>query len=352
MAFRNQQLVNLAARYIGDTTSKVLGIALRLTEAQTPRCYDELASYEDTEAERAAGPSVTTTQVAQVVMTHHPELDLTSGLVFEDEYLNGPGNEKTEDNGETGSDDSGIHMDEPAEEHAGTKVYESGTSASSRQRTLVAEHLRLLAKDPRKFLRWISDHGRDQVEYKVDFRNLTNTLMQLELENTIEARFGRYASRLVRILHGKGNLDEKQLSTASKLPPKEIRPLLSAMRDAGYLPAQEVPRDTQRKPTNTMYLWTYNQDLCRQTVLSRTCKTMARFIQRMKVEKGKVQVVIDKAERTDVVGNEEKYLTSADKQVLRDWRIVEEKLLIQLGRLDDLVALFRDFIGPPIQEKA
>ncbi|KAK5012024.1 RNA polymerase III subunit C82, partial [Cryomyces antarcticus] len=64
---------------------------------------------------------------------------------------------------------------------------------------------------------------------------------------------------------------------------------------------------------------------------------------RIKVEKAKVQAVIDKAERTDVVNNEEKYLTNMERDVLREWRNTEEKLLVQLARQDDLVALFRDF---------
>ena len=95
-----------------------------------------------------------------------------------------------------------------------------------------------------------------------------------------------------------------------------------------------------------MYLWFYDQQRCRQLLLTDTYKAMARILQRIKVERAKVQTVIDKAERTDVVGHEEQYLSKMERQALRDWSQTEEKLLIQLGRQDNLVATLRDFIGP------
>lgn len=70
---------------------------------------------------------------------------------------------------------------------------------------------------------------------------------------------------------------------------------------------------------------------------------MARLIQRANVEKEKIQPLLDKAERTDVVGNEDRYLSAKERQTLRIWRSTEEKLLTQLGRQDDLVAILRDY---------
>ena len=70
---------------------------------------------------------------------------------------------------------------------------------------------------------------------------------------------------------------------------------------------------------------------------------MARCLQRVKVEREAVQTVIEKAERTDVVGKEEEYLGVGERVALEEWREREERLLGEVGRLDDLVAVLRDF---------
>jgi DNA-directed RNA polymerase III subunit RPC3 len=183
-------------------------------------------------------------------------------------------------------------------------------------------------------------------QWKVDFPRLARILIQTEIEDTVTARHERMGTRLIRILHNKGKLDEKQVSNFGMTPPKTIRSTLTGMQEAGFVEIQEVPKDTSRQPSRTMYLWFYDQQRCRQLLLTDTYKAMARILQRIKVERAKVQTVIDKAERTDVVGHEEQYLSKMERQALRDWSQTEEKLLIQLGRQDNLVATLRDFIGP------
>ena len=52
--------------------------------------------------------------------------------------------------------------------------------------------------------------------------------------------------------------------------------------------------------------------------------------------------------RIDVVGKEEQYLSKGERAALVDWKKREEKMLAQLSRLDDMVAVLRDFRLPSL----
>jgi len=68
-------------------------------------------------------------------------------------------------------------------------------------------------------------------------------------------------------------------------------------------------------------------------------------MRRVQVEAGKggLRAVVEKAERSDVVGNEERLLSGAEKEALGRWREVERRVWGQVARLDELVACLRDF---------
>jgi len=200
----------------------------------------------------------------------------------------------------------------------------------------------MLADDPHGFVK--RKGGRGQGQWEVDYKSLAGDLIQFELEALFTARFGATATRVIRILHKKGKLDEKQVATLGLIRTRELRALLTAMQEAGYVDTQEVPRDNTRQPSRTIYLWFFDQDRCRQLVLNDLYKGMARLLQRARVERGKVQAVLEKADRTDVRGRESELLSKPELEALEEWRTTEERLLVQVDRLDDLVALFRDFV--------
>ena len=212
-----------------------------------------------------------------------------------------------------------------------------GSSMSS-----IKQHLHLLAEDEHEFVR-LTEKDNGLVEWSVDFRALSGQLRQYELEKTITARFGTVATRMVRIFLDKGKLDEKQISNLGLIHQKQMRAALTVMHEAGHLELQEVPRDNNRQPSRTMFLWYFDPERCRQLVLEQTYKTMARCLQRVKVERLAIQTLIDKAERTDVVGKEDQYLSVDERVVLSRWREKEERIIGEVGRLDELVAVLRDF---------
>lgn len=330
VALRSQALERLAARSIGDVTAKVYGALLQLLDKKIPRCYDDLEEYADEQEEEAAQPSATTLDIGDVL---HPSLDLTTTIAEDDDFLDGDHSYDV---------DKGMGV---KREHTMNGHDNSASSFADRNKRLtqIEQHMALLAEHPRGFVNKISTRGKG--EWRVNFPGLARWMQRNEIEETISARFGSIATRIARMLNAKGKLDEKQVANFTLMRQKDIRSIMAEMHEAGFLEAQEVPKDNSRQPSRTLFLWYFDPERCRQLLMTMTYKAQARIIQRMRFEKDEVLPVVQKAERLDVVGHEEEFLTAGDKATLRRWREFEEKLIVQMGRQDDLVALMRDFLG-------
>ena len=369
VAFRNQDLVDMAKRRVGTTTSLVYAEALRRIEGRISRSRDHLRSRADHNAfDLASGPSITTVQLLD---DFPDEINLSSGIgptptghanrpkrrqkvprvggkevanigsASEDEDLDGlrPNGDDGMEHGLTAettcdSDDDGAGQTQ--------LIGSTAINGEAKHRLMqLRQHLILLSEEPHRLIVQVGPRGRG--EWAVDFGSLVTRLRQSELENIIAERFSKIAVRLVRILHDKGKLDEKQLSNLALVKQKEIRVTLSALHSKGFLELQEVPRDNSRAPSRTIFLWFFHPERCQQLVLEDLYQTMARLLQRSAVEKAQLGDLIAKAERSDVKGHETLYLTEPERRALQQWREKEERLLVQVARLDRLVAIFRDY---------
>jgi DNA-directed RNA polymerase III subunit RPC3 len=112
------------------------------------------------------------------------------------------------------------------------------------------------------------------------------------------------------------------------------------MQMAGFVDIQEVPRDNNRTPSRTIFLWFFDVDRVRGSIQVSIYKAMSRCLQVLEVEKVGVAAIL---ERTDIKGREEELLDKTEFNELRVIREKEEKILTQVARLDDLMAVFRDF---------
>ncbi len=323
---RNQQIAALSARHISHTTAKILATCLQTVEDRVFRCSDELEEVDGDDSNETSLPSATT---SEIVPRLSPSIDLSSGL---GDPIAGP---------HTNGGDSTALDEDPHQLSNGTVLNGGGAEGKSERIKAVNKFLHLLARDPREFVHWAGSRGGG--EWTINFKSITKWLTQYELENLITARFGSYAARLVRILHAKGKLDEKRLGDFALLRPRDMRATLTLLQENGVVDIQSVPRDNNRQTIKTIFLWFFDPERYRRQLLHDTYKAITRLLQRNKAERTKVQAVIDKAERTDVIGKEDLYLTAAERAALAEWRTKEEKLLTQMWRLDDLVCLFRDF---------
>lgn len=205
----------------------------------------------------------------------------------------------------------------------------------------IQQHLSLLAQEPYLFATRKMESGL--VTWAVEFRQLARRLRHLEIERYIEARFGSIAVRAVRVLGARGRLDEKRLQEISLTASKDLRQILAQMEAAGVIDLQEVPRDAQRQPSRTLYLWFYDPDRTCTMIVEDIYKTMSRCLQRLKVEREKIKSLLQKAERTDVKANMERYLSDGERQTLLEWQEKEALILGEVSRLDDMVAALRDY---------
>jgi len=334
VAQRSYYFHQFAARSLGAETANVYLRTLRRIEQKIPRCHEEIVEHpdgEDAEGENDEGPDIDDERLQDTTAYE-------VGATYEDNETVEPIEDKISKKVKPESMDDDTTVNGMDDDDDKVPAKKNRQALNQKRINNIESHMRVLSEDPRKFL------IRTDAKYSCDYQTVTRALIQFELDNIILARFGTTAKRIIRILYEKGKLDEKQLGTIGLIPQKALRAKLTAMQEAGYVDTQEVPRDNSRQPSRTVYLWFFDQDRVRKLVLNDLYKAMSRLLQRISVEQEKVHTVIDKAERTDVKGNEEKYLTKAELDALRTWRECEEKLLIQLSRQDDLVALLRDFL--------
>ena len=207
----------------------------------------------------------------------------------------------------------------------------------------VRSHLQLLAQHPNEFLAQVPRSANTLESWKVRIGTLVKNCQKRAIIQTVVSRYGNPSGRLMNILTERGKLDEKTLSSFSLIREKEMRNRLTTMQKAGLLELQEVPRDNARVASRTHFLFFYDHDRCKSKLLEECYKTVTRLLERARIEKEQVQGTLEKASRSDVIGREEQLLGAAEQAALQKWYDSEAKILGQVSRVDDMVALLRDF---------
>ncbi|KAL5047469.1 DNA-directed RNA polymerase III subunit rpc3 [Aspergillus fruticulosus] len=321
VALRNRRFLELAQRNAPPESAQIYDYLLRRIEYQTTKCRDTSEIPREGEEGEQYSVAIPLSALARDI---DPYLDLARSLGPTSTPANGLLGKRTFE--DTVNDDDDDDYDNGAN---GNRTFE------------IDQHLSLLAQPPLNLTSKRLNGGI--INWTVEFRHLARKLRHLELERIVEARYGDVALRVLRVLQAKGKLDEKRLQEISLLPFKDLRQVLASMQTGGFVDLQEVPRDAQRQPSRTIYLWYYDPDRIRDSMLQDTYKAMSRCLQRLKFERGRLKDFLEKTERSDVKGNEELYLSEGELERLREWRAKESLLLGEIARLDDMVAVMRDY---------
>ncbi|KAM0713952.1 hypothetical protein Q7P37_010915 [Cladosporium fusiforme] len=359
VAMRSEQLVQHAKQYLGHITAAVYRALLTVLESKVRSVREDLVQYEDEDEEEEAQPVASVMEVAEFV---DPHLDLAKGINgAKSDMPNGAKRKGTIEYDDNDFSDLGIKKEAESEDEGTTNGYSSMRN-KNRRLDLVEQHLKLLEEHDKEFCRRPGAAG--QSEWRVNFPVLSKTLVNAEIDTTIDRRFGKAAVRVARMLRQEGRLEEKGVAQKCLKHVKEIRGVLAQMQAAGFLESQEVPKDQYRQPTRSLYLWYFDEKKVSQLVLHQTYQGIARCLQRMDVEQEKFQQILDKRERlrainpdaarnfiigkTGMLEEENTPLSSVEKQQLSLWRETQEKLLTQVKRLDDVVGVMRDFTGKDV----
>ncbi|KAI1614820.1 DNA-directed RNA polymerase III subunit C3 [Exophiala viscosa] len=218
-----------------------------------------------------------------------------------------------------------------------TNGYHTPHTNGTRNDPLLNQRLAVLAGGPFRFIS--QDFGGS---FLVDRKQLGNYLRDQELLRLMSERVDGPALRIMRMLSDKGKLDEKALQEVGLLSAKDLRQCLAQLQVKGFLELQEVPREAQRQPNRTIFLWFYDAERVRKVFLGQLFKAMARLFQRLHLERTRLSSTLSKIERTDVQGSEEEILPAGEFRLLSEWREKEIWFTAELERLDDSVAMLRD----------
>lgn len=354
VAMRNDALVELCHRRLGHTAARVFGAVLELLEKDLWYCFDPFDAEQGNEDRYLyALPSIMTKEIA-ASMDAETLASLIPRAATREVHKEGQspkkekGKEKENDRGRSDKETI-VNEYRPNELRPPSTGEHTHSRPVSKVETShvhnVARQLDILAAEPHAFIHKVSQtNDRSSVAWKVDYHALVRRMIQFEIENMVQLRFGTEGARVLRILESKGKLDEKQISTLGLMLPKTLRHKLANMHDSGFVDAQEIPRDTTRQPGRTIYLWSYDQDRCRTSLIDDAYKGMARLLQRAREEREHIRILLDKAQRSDVQGREDELLTPGERAALAEWRDKEDKMLVQLARQDSIVTLLRDFL--------
>jgi DNA-directed RNA polymerase III subunit RPC3 len=357
--FRNQRIVKVAEDDIGEITAEVYGQALRLTEEKTHHCQPDpfIDEFDD-----GNDVTVSTMEVSQVLS---PSINVAGGIGkassgdIDLKSLNRTvGKRKREDEaeveGEASADESEDEiMDNgiPSPEASGgrlsraTKVtfQDQPLSAEDRQGRMgqVKNHLSLLGAHSHHLLTKAGSRGLG--EWQIEFNKIVEYMKEVELDNYICQTFGRQGLRVSRILREHGKLDEKQIQKIGLMKQKEIRTKLVELQMAGYADVQEVPKDNNRTPNRTIFLWWFDVERVMVLHLDRVYKAIANCIRRLEVERFEAADMLELTRRTDVMGHEDEMLTMEQLTRLGGFREKEDRLINEVSRLDELVGIFKEF---------
>ena len=358
---RNDALVNVVGQRIGTSTSKVYRCVLRMLEYRLRACKEDMRADANDETYDFALPSKVSTETISAAFADKAEFIGALGRVEEDHTLRDhPKKDRRKESRTIHAHTHGTSNGE-LERHEADAVEDSFQNESDQTQSVhdmnngvvlngesklvepVRQHLLLLSTHPDQFLEQIPSTDTSPEQWTVDYTRLATMLANSMLFQTISNRFGTSSSRLARICHEKGRLDDKSLCTLSLLPQKELRARLFEMQKAGLLEQQEVPRDNARIASRTSFLYHFEVTRCKAKTLENCDKTMLRCLQRLDVEKEKVSSVLEKIERSDVKGREDDLLSDREKEGLRRWNHVEDSIWGEIGRIDEIVAIIRDF---------
>ena len=368
---RNNHLIRLAEQAVGTVTSLVYEKALHRMEANILACNEGPVEDEEVEEEEVLSelPSVTTkelaasfngdSELAEALGKIDPEMAQDMSFHPKNRRRKVNGNQDAasvngeasadEDGGSGGSEDEsddisivdfGSDLDMADNEYAPNGDH---NFAPDSHYLVVRQHLLLLAQHPDHFFYHVRATPTEPEKWAVNFHVLRRMAILKTIFHTIDTRLGTPSTRLARICQQYGRMDDKSLQSKSLLTQKEMRARLLEMQRGGLLDLQEVPRDNSRLASRTTFLYYMDEGKATAKVRDECYKTIARCIQRLAVERDKVAGVLEKVERSDVKGREEELLGAREKEALGRWKAQEEMIWGEVGRVDEVVAILRDF---------
>jgi len=343
---RYKRFEQTAHRYLGPATAAVYGALLRAVDSATSASEPtgkESSGYESDEE----GEERISVSVVEVAEHLDPDIMLESKSRYvkaNSKLTNGThkhrGKSHTIICDEEDAAQLGIKQEILSESEDEPAVDGLASLKQRKKRHAHIEmHLDILAEHPYRFC--IRKPGISKFE--VDLVTMAKLVVGLELETVVNARCGKIPTRFIRILREAGKVDVQQIANMTMSLHNDVCAWLTSLQFAGLAHSAELAKDNSYNTARAVHLWWFDEKGVASQHLERTYQAMTRTLQRLRFEREtRFKAAVDKAERMDVKGREHELLNQQDREELRKWQDVEERMLVQVSRLDDVVATLRD----------
>jgi DNA-directed RNA polymerase III subunit RPC3 len=227
------------------------------------------------------------------------------------------------------------------ERHVGMNGHQyRHTNGGASHDRLVEQHLAVLAEGTFNFLSQ-NQNPDDTNSWYIDGSKLNKFLWDKETHRLIGEIVADPALRIARMLADKGKLDERSMLDLGLLNSKELRKCLALLQTMGFIELQEVPKDPQRQPKNTFFLYFYDSERIRRVLLGKLYKTMSRMYQRLQIERTTIAPTLSKLSQFDGE-SEAEVLSAAELVVFYVWQQKESWFTSEIHRIDDSICILRD----------
>lgn len=337
---RNKELVDFCSRRIGKVTAKVYAAVLKCYDSRVHECKQKVFASDEF--------NISAIEVAQRL---EKGTDLVSVFPKKKSKKRKRSKKKSKrkkiktEHGGVVSLDSDSESESESSDSSDSELDSDSDSDSDRgsshaKNEALNNHLEILSNSVIPFLR---RPPGSRGEYFVPFAELMEVVRQYAYDDIVEKKFGQLAVRILRVVREKQKVSETFLSTVALLNTVELRKYTSKMEAAGCLDIQEVARSADRAPSRTYYFWYHKAPRAYSLILEDLYKSMANLYTRLLAEQNTNSILLAKLQREDVKGNEDAYLSTQEKMELAELRRREEKIMVQMMRLDQLVRVFRDY---------
>jgi DNA-directed RNA polymerase III subunit RPC3 len=227
-----------------------------------------------------------------------------------------------------------------------------------RRKEIVKRHLEALAGDEPSLIRPSNGTKKlddtDDEEWSVNLISLQQFIRIKEIERIVRGKYGSESLRLLRIVNQKHHVDQDQVaSLISKLiifqfeklvllKNAQIRLLLPQLQAGGILEVVEIPKAGGIDRSKNYNLLSFHESRARAFLLQDLYKTLIKIYQRINEERARKQGIIAKAQRTDVKKDLKRYLSRDELKSYNAWKVLEDRLLGQVMRIDKSVMLLKD----------
>ena len=126
------------------------------------------------------------------------------------------------------------------------------------------------------------------------------------------------------------------------LPTKDLRAILSLLQSGGILEIVEIQKSAGIERAKNYNLWSFHESRARAFLLQDLYRTITKIYQRIDEERARKQGILTKAQRTDVKKDLKRYLSRDEIKQYNAWKVLEERLLGQIMRVDKSIMLLRD----------